>query len=408
MANKPISQADVEKYWEIFSAHSKDGQRITGDQAFTMLKNSGLNDDQLAKIWDLADVDRDGDLDFEEFCVAMRLIFDLVNGEYKQVPKTLPSFLIPESKAHLVTASQALSDDPPRFERFDDDEDDTPGLKDGFDWYMSPADRARYEGIYSANAGEHGQLRFNALEELYDGINVPDTDIRFAWNLVNPSASAAIGKDQALVFLHILNNRHEGYRIPRSVPASLRATFQKSQISYDLDKNEDIISKTKLGKGRDMNTITGKKEAFGESYLTRLGVGGRGNYKHSGTDFSASKDQDWEEVRLKRELAELETKIAETEAAAEKRRNRDKFGGGGSGAALVKRELEQMLDYKRRTLRELEEGGGLAKSGANLKGVREDLEMVREQVNALEQHLKSREDVLAGLLREIEEEKAKR
>jgi len=67
-----------------------------------------------------------------------------------------------------------------------------------------------------------------------------------------------------------------------------------------------------------------------------------------------------------------------------------------------------MLDYKRRTLRELEEGGGLAKSGANLKGVKEDLEMVREQVNSLEQHLKSREDVLAGLLREIEEERAKR
>lgn len=126
-----------------------------------------------------------------------------------------------------------------------------------------------------------------------------------------------------------------------------------------------------------------------------------------GTDFSASKDQDWEEVRLKRELAELEAKITKTEAAAEERRNRDKFGGG-SKAALVKRELGQMLDYKRRTLRELEEGGGLAKNGANLKGVKDDLEMVREQVNSLEQHLKSREDVLAGLLREIEEERAKR
>lgn len=90
MANKPISEADIGKYWEIFSAHSRDGQRITGDQAFGMLKNSGLNDDQLAKIWDLADVDKDGDLDFEEFCVAMRLIFDLVNG-VREAP-ALPGF----------------------------------------------------------------------------------------------------------------------------------------------------------------------------------------------------------------------------------------------------------------------------------------------------------------------------
>lgn len=119
-----------------------------------------------------------------------------------------------------------------------------------------------------------------ALDGLYDSINVPDTDIRSAWNLVNPSASASIGKDQALVFLHVLNNRHEGYRIPRSVPASLRATFQKNQINYDLDK---VDSGRSLGSGRrDMNTISGKKEAFGESYLTRLGVGGRGNFKHAG------------------------------------------------------------------------------------------------------------------------------
>ncbi|KAK6346900.1 endocytosis defective- protein [Orbilia brochopaga] len=391
-----INQSEVQKYWEIFAVLANGGSHLDGSQAASVLKNSGLNDTQLEKVWDLADIDNDGRLDFEEFCVAMKLIYNVLGGESPDIPDRLPDYLVPESKAHLVAATQALTKTAPKIET-PVEEDDTPGLKDGFDWYMSPADKGRYEAIYSANVDRHGQVTFAALDDLYNSLDVPDSDIRFAWNLVNPNADLTIGKDQALAFLHMLNQRNDGYRIPRSVPASLRASFEKNQINY-------TISSVKLRNGdAPSGSSTSKKNAFAEGYLDRLGLGGRSSYKPSGTDFTASKEQDWEEVRLKRQLADLETKIKESEAAAQKRSARGADGSRSSKAALVKRELEQMLDYKRRELRDLEEGRGSAQGGASLASARSDLEVMKQQIDALEAHLSQRNSVLEDLRRQIDD-----
>ncbi|KAK0643259.1 actin cytoskeleton-regulatory complex protein END3-domain-containing protein [Cercophora newfieldiana] len=396
-----IEAQEIETYWNIFSTRTNGGKFLTGEQAAPVLKNSGLRDDQLARVWDLADVDGDGNLDFEEFCVAMRVIFDLLNGEWADVPTTLPDWLVPESKAHLVQATRAITGKAVQFERVED-EPDSPGLKDGFDWYMSPADKAKYEQIYQENRDMRGEINFNSLEDLYESLDVPDTDIRSAWNLINPSAGQSINKDACLAFLHILNYRHEGFRIPRTVPASLRTSFERNQIDYQVDSYRSGAAALRWATKADDDTSTGRKAKFGDQYLTRLG---RGGFKTRGTDFSSQqKDAEWEEVRLKKQLAELNEKMAKVEEAA----NRKSGGKRDSKPALVKRELEQLLDYKRKELRDLEEGGGKSRAGGSLKSVSEDLQTVREQVHGLEAHLRSRQQVLEQLRREIEDEKVGR
>lgn len=60
-----------------------------------MLKSS-LPSKVLHKIWTLSDVDRDGELDEDEFLLAMYLIS--VKKQNFEVPNELPKHLIPPSK----------------------------------------------------------------------------------------------------------------------------------------------------------------------------------------------------------------------------------------------------------------------------------------------------------------------
>ena len=67
---------------------------ITGEQAVAFFMKAQLPEEVLAQIWDLADIDADGQLTREEFAVAMYLVRIQRSGK-ETMPQVLPPALIP-------------------------------------------------------------------------------------------------------------------------------------------------------------------------------------------------------------------------------------------------------------------------------------------------------------------------
>lgn len=85
-----------QEYDEIFQRLSSGDGKVTGMAAKAEMVKSKLPNTVLSKIWKLADIDKDGMLDADEFALALHLIEVKVEGN--DLPINLPDHLIPPSK----------------------------------------------------------------------------------------------------------------------------------------------------------------------------------------------------------------------------------------------------------------------------------------------------------------------
>lgn len=103
-----MSSEERQRYYDIFNAWDATGSGfLPGQKARDIFAQAGLPQNDLMKIWALADYDDKGQLDIEEFAIAMHLIFRRMNG--LDIPNTLPPELAPMSstlKKFIVGGSQ--------------------------------------------------------------------------------------------------------------------------------------------------------------------------------------------------------------------------------------------------------------------------------------------------------------
>ncbi|EXJ93940.1 hypothetical protein A1O1_02333 [Capronia coronata CBS 617.96] len=112
-----ITPADKARFDAIFATVDRQGKGyIDGEQAVEFFSNARLPEEILAQIWDLADINSDGQLSKDEFAVAMYLIRQQrgTKDGRGNLPSALPPALVPPSmRRQILPPSQPTA---PAFE----------------------------------------------------------------------------------------------------------------------------------------------------------------------------------------------------------------------------------------------------------------------------------------------------
>merc|ERR1712083_594631 len=92
------AKIDPSKKWAV--SGTQKAKFDTKFYSLSIVLQSQLSKDVLRKVWDLADIDQDGQMDNEEFALCLYLIEMTKDGV--KLPPTLPIALVPPGKRHLV------------------------------------------------------------------------------------------------------------------------------------------------------------------------------------------------------------------------------------------------------------------------------------------------------------------
>ncbi|QEU59843.1 End3 [Kluyveromyces lactis] len=374
-----LEQFEIKKYWQIFSGLKPVENKLTHDQVLPILFNSKLDTSILNKIWFLADIDDDDQLDFEEFVICMRMIFDMVNKNIDSVPDELPDWLIPGSKAELVkqrkterssgtTETSSVVNVPTSSPAADDYQKEV-------DWYISRDDKSQYESIYeSAITSRDNSVSYVSLSSAVGSkyINLSSQDLEKTWRLVNPKLDTSIDKDPALYFIHILRQVNDyACPIPSHLPSALKETFTKTRVSTDLSSKQSEVRRPTLSTSNS------------SSYQIP---------KRGGTDFSVTQGTDWEVVRLQRELANIDSELSSAQQQS------ISHNDSNDRMKLVKQQLEQFLEYQKN----LVNNSNTSSESVDVGGLRDDIESIEQQVQMLEEYLKTKKSELHNLKIEVQ------
>ncbi|XP_028982686.1 epidermal growth factor receptor substrate 15-like 1 isoform X2 [Diachasma alloeum] len=262
-----IKPAERIKYDRLFDSLQPANGYIPGNKVKGVLMDSKLPLDTLGKIWDLADMDKDGMLDRHEFVVAMHLVYKAL--EKYAIPSVLPPELMPPGKRKETLVMNSTSPVPPAIpplptaaavnnlvglESIQPMPPQQPSPQPQVQWVVTAEDQAAADKLFlQADMDMDGFVSGGEIKDVFLQSGLPQNILAHIWGLCDICQSGKLNKEQFALAMWLIKQKLRGTDPPQALtpemmPPSLRkakdgGVVENNNISGYSNPELDMISK---------------------------------------------------------------------------------------------------------------------------------------------------------------------
>uniref|UniRef100_A0A673B3Y2 Epidermal growth factor receptor pathway substrate 15 n=1 Tax=Sphaeramia orbicularis TaxID=375764 RepID=A0A673B3Y2_9TELE len=186
--------------------------RVAAADAALFLKRSGLADLVLGKIWDLADSERKGSLNKQQFFIALRLVACAQNG--LEVALKSLNVAVPPPKFH-DTSSPLLAG----------------GVAADIPWVVKPEEKMKFDSIFDSLGPVGGMLTGEKVKPVLLNSKLPVDILGRVWELSDLDRDGMLDKDEFSVAMYLVYRALEGEPVPMSLPPPLVPSSKRKKPS---------------------------------------------------------------------------------------------------------------------------------------------------------------------------------
>ncbi|KAK2575337.1 hypothetical protein KPH14_012249 [Odynerus spinipes] len=241
---KPNERA---KYDQLFDSLQPSNGYIPGNKVKGVLMDSKLPLDTLGKIWDLADMDKDGMLDRHEFIVAMHLVYKAL--EKYAIPSVLPPELMPPGKRKDISIPVSKSPVPmtiptvapppipplPNISISKNLSSSIDIIKSSAQpWVVSAEDQIAADKLFlQADMDMDGFVSGIEIKDVFLQSGLPQSVLADIWSLCDTCQSGKLNKEQFALAMWLIKQKLRGIDPP--------TTLKPEMVPPSLRKGADLI-----------------------------------------------------------------------------------------------------------------------------------------------------------------------